>query len=210
MSSCVSTVTPIRPYTKVPASTETPKPPVLIMETPTFSPIPPYFIGFPVEYQVIKLPSQIIDKLNHDGSIVPLPKDIDPLIKDIDDHKGAFDLTQFDLKHVISFTLNLEHNFIAAPASRDGITNTVHPDWGTLAALVYDKKTADMYTIWFTDEKAFIVDQAGRIKRTMEGNDSYFFDIQDPPVKTPLILYIKNGCWLCWSLDGRCGCLVCL
>lgn len=182
------------------------------------SPVPSYFEGFPEEYHTIQLPQPIIEILNTDGFVVPLPVDTGPLQEQLISAAQGFDLSKFDFERIVHFPPDPANEHIAVPVREsyyaDIFAGKENFGQGVLVGLMYDRNGSfsgipDAYEIWAYDNYVALVGL--RVKAVLLYNvyGQYHWRAQDTTSNLPLVVFIKNGCWLCWRVDSRCGCLVC-
>jgi len=201
LAACGPGTAPV-PVTSEPVKTEaTPQP-------------PNYFKDFPPEYQSIQLPPDITKVLDEGGNIVPLPGDKASLTKQLESAAGDVSLEPYDLDRVVSFTSSEGYSYIAVPVSpayyKDNFKDDVIA--GELVGLIYDQnggyfETPDLYQVTFFDDKAVL---SGHEEISLSQDEGKFsWTSQDTASDIPLTVFVKGSCYLCWSLDGRCGCLFC-
>jgi hypothetical protein len=199
LASCTVTPVPMEPQSPI---AENP-----IVEEPVKPPDP--FEGFPDEYHDMQLPQRIIDILNEGGRVVPLPPDPFPLQAELESAASGFgyDLTNYDLNRVISFTSDPGYNYISVPANpgiaKDGC-----------AGLIFDKNGAylggsDIYEVWFYEDRAILRNPAGTELPLLMSEGNFIPSEVQFSGEIPLAVFVHNGCWLCGCIFGRCGCVIC-
>ena len=177
-----------------------------------------YFEGFPPDFQNITLPQEMIDELDRGGSVVPPPADPSPYIQELQTFADSisYDLGPYDLGKTVAYTTENGNSYIAVPLNTDYFKSYFKGDFanGELAGLIYDQKGAyaqsvELYEVRFFDDKAVLKSPLGtEVVLPMESKE-FFWTNQDPYKEIPVAFFIKGSCYLCWSLDGRCGCLIC-
>jgi hypothetical protein len=190
--------------------------------TPSIIPPPPIWpTDIPPEYKEIQLPPQIIEILQEGGLLLPLPREPGPLQGQLKSVAGGYDLSRFDLNRTVNISPALdyeEYDYIAVPTSPEFYKEKFSASdfgKGVLAGLVYDKKGAysgnpDVYEIWVYEDHVYL--SGLRYKSAIllqQSTNEYFWTPQDSSSNLPLSVFVKNGCWLCWRIDKRCGCVIC-
>ncbi len=134
---------------------------------------------------------------------------------------GGYDLSRFDLSRTVNISPGLDYegfDYIAVPTSPEFYKEKFSASdfgKGVLAGLVYDKKGAysgnpDVYEIWVYEDHVYL--SGLRFKSAIllqQSSNEYLWTPQDSSSNLPLSVFVKNGCWLCWRIDKRCGCVVC-
>jgi hypothetical protein len=176
------------------------------------------FEGWPPEYQNIALPSELIGVLDRGGSVIFPPPDITPLVQELEAFAASigFDLAPYDLGRSVSFTSDQGYSYIAAPVKSEFFNNNFQKEYsnGVLTGLLFDQNGAysevpDLYEVRFFDDQAVLHSPSGK-DIVLTVNDKQFFWINQEIYKEiPVTFFIKGSCYLCWSLDSRCGCLIC-
>ncbi len=217
------TLTPTDTATFTPTSTATITPFAPITPTtPSIIPtLPVWPTDIPSEYKEIQLPPQIIEILQEGGLLLPLPREPGPLQGQLKSVASGYNLSRFDLNRVVNISPQLdyeEYDYIAVPTSPEFYKEKfAASDFskGVLAGLVYDKKGAysgnpDVYEIWVYEDHVYL--SGLRYKSAIllqQSTNEYFWTPQDSSSNLPLSVFVKNGCWLCWRIDKRCGCVIC-
>lgn len=177
-----------------------------------------FFEGWPPEYQNIALPSELIGVLNRGGSIVFPPADITPLVQELESFAASigFDLGPYDVGRSVSFTSDQGYSYIAAPVKSEFFNNNFQNEYsnGVLTGLLYDQKGAyldapDLYEVLFFDDRVVLNSPSGKEAVLTVNDKQFFWTNQEVYKEIPVTFFIKGSCYLCWSLDSRCGCLVC-
>jgi hypothetical protein len=172
-----------------------------------------YFNSFPKTFESVLIPTDLVAKLDAGtASVVALPKpDLrETLIKDI---QASANTSKVDLANV-NFTAVAffpDRGYSAVPIMR--LPEKFNFDEGVKVGLVNDPqgrftKNPGVFTVMFYRDQATLLDGNGRKMDTFAG-DHFKWINQEKPVEEPVAFFIKGSCWLCWSLDGRCGCLFC-
>jgi len=208
-----------------PTSTATFTPTFTVTIAPTTPSITPTLTvwptDFPSEYKEILLPPQIIEILHGGGLLLPLPREPGPLQGQLKSVAGGYDLSRFDLSRTVNISPGLDYegfDYIAVPTSPEFYKEKFSASdfgKGVLAGLVYDKKGAysgnpDVYEIWVYEDHVYL--SGLRFKSAIllqQSSNEYLWTPQDSSSNLPLSVFVKNGCWLCWRIDKRCGCVVC-
>lgn len=198
-------------------STTTSSPPAEPTLTETFpeTELPTdYFEGFPPEYQEMMLPEGVIEILKQGGYVVPLPQDPTTLQQELEAAAQSFnyDLSIYDLNRIVRFPSAQEGDFtyLSVPTKPEFIQGDLD-----LVGLIYDLKGAylddgkpKIYEVRFYDDRAVLRDPQEMEISLYKDKAEYFAEQMEPPVEIPLVVFVKNGCWLCgWA--SRCGCLIC-
>lgn len=227
LSGCAGATTPAPKATTNPPKATTPpeatnSPKATISPTVTVSP----FHDLPAEYQRIQLPGTITDLLAAGGEVIPLPvngllvkieADLAKALKD-----GGFDTTLFSLNRAAVYPKQSSNvspelfkpDMVIAPVMqkyqkadfKNGLLVGVL--WDINGLLQGGNKT---YEVFFFEDRAELRDSSGKILFTRKVDEKSFVYAQQgvtEPVET-LAFFVKGSCWGCWSIDDRCGCLIC-
>jgi hypothetical protein len=192
-------------------SSESPVTQVPVTQPPTKLPVmsTKYFEGFPPEYQDMTLPQEIIDILDKGGSIVPLPVDPSPFQENLKESAQSFgyDLTTYDVDRVIAFTSDQDYAYIAAPTlpefAKDESVGVIYDVNGAYNGI------SAFYEVRFLDDKAVLRNAEGLEISFSKDSGEFFLSQTNYSSSTPLMVFVKNGCWVCGCIFGRCGCLIC-
>ncbi len=201
-----TTVTPTNQVVLI-KPTDTPVKPIF---SPALALSPTYLKIYPVQYQEIQLPQLMVDKLDAGtAKMVALPTD--PQVEAVSIQQASVrikNLNAYNFNAVATFSK--ENAYSAVPEIAKDKYDFVN---GEMVGLFYDKSgaygTPGVYQILMNDKGADMLNSDGKVVMTWTLDRDMYYKVQDPPVKEPLVVFIENGCWLCWSIDGRSGCLIC-
>lgn len=170
-------------------------------------------------YQVAKPPVYLVEKMALEEAAVvpPPPVENQPVLADqiiqMQVNPAKFDLSMFRFDRTVTFTTN--YTYIAVPIAYEPVYDF---SAGVMAGLIGDVNGAyigspNSFEVWFYENRVSLYDSNGNevyVAYAGEPGSTFFWEQQpDIYVAEPLPYFVRNGCWLCWSLDGRCGCLVC-
>lgn len=203
-----------------PVPTETQAPPDIAVEIedgPVMQLVD--FQQFPLEYQSATTPIYLAEKISvGEASIVALPstQEQPSLAQEVFQMQldsAKFDLSNFSVEHTVTFS-TAEYSYVAVPIAFEPVYDF---SAGVMAGLLEDigggyTGTTGSYEVWFFEEGVGLHDSNGTqvyFASAGEQGTDFFWEPQVTYVAEPLAYFVENGCWLCWSLDGRCGCLIC-
>jgi hypothetical protein len=166
---------------------------------------------YPNIYQSIQLPTTISSKVvKGDLKLVTLPKNTQPIIADLNAAAVQYkNFNSYNLERVATFTSQAQIYAVPIKAMEKYDFKS-----GVRAGLIYDKTGklagSGVYEVWLYDEKATLVDFNGKVIYTWKLGEGLYYQPQEKQPNEPLVFFIEGSCWFCWSVGGRCGCLVCL
>lgn len=220
--------TPVITITFTPTDTATAPPTVTTTFTPTFTatlptltPTKDYFAAFPDEFKVIQLPEKTTNILDQGGLLLLPPREPAVFQKQLLSVANNYHLSRFDLNRVVNISPQLdyeEYDYVAVPTSPEFYKEKFGANdfsKGVLAGLIYDKDgaysgLADVYEIWVYEDHVYLSGLKYKSAILLqETKNEYFWVPQAESSSLPLLVFVKNGCWLCWRIDKRCGCVIC-
>jgi len=177
------------------------------------------FDQFPTIYQYIQPPTYLAEKIDlQDAQIVGLPStEEQPVLAEqvfqaqVDPIK--YDPSLFSVERTVAYA-TVDYAYVAVPVAYE-------PDYnfseGVMAGLLGDANGGytgipGSYEVWFFEEGVSLRDSSGEeVFYAIAGDpgSDFYWDFQETYIAEPIPYFIENGCWLCWSLDGRSGCLIC-
>jgi len=176
------------------------------------------FQSFPEVYQAVEPPVYLLDKMSvGEADVIPFPPvEQQPILADqvlqLQVNPTKYDISTFKIERTVTYTT--DYTYVAIPIAYE-------PDYnfsaGVMVGLLEDMNGAyagypGSFEVWFFEDSISLYDSNGNVVYSAtagEPGSNFFWQPQDTYIAEPLPFFVKNGCWLCWSLDGRCGCLVC-